>query len=234
MKRLKVLGMALVAVFAVGAVAVTSASAAKPEWSITTKIKTQEYTKTATLETKGASSVTCTKFTVEGEATTPKGGKTTITFKECESAGAKCNSTGQAAGVIKVETTGELVYLKRPAEGTLVGVRAIAKEAENKYVEFKCGLVAVKVRQNKANGGLVCPIRITGQEGYNKLSKKYTLTCNKKEVGVNEFTEYFEGETATKVTSFLESNVGGIGFKQSSEVTGAVEFEFEKEEEIKA
>jgi hypothetical protein len=219
-----------VAAFAFSAVVSASASAVLPEFSGTfpTSIKKAVFTKEAKLETKSGSTVKCTSFEVTGTLKAAKELESTIAFKGCTASfGAKCTNTANPEE-IKVTAGGIPVYYEKLSKE--VGIRALPRELGNQYTEFTCaGISKVKVRANAALGGLLCSITPV-----NTSTTKYTLTCNGSAIkGVNEITEY-ENEKGEKVKSFLESSVGGGAFEQSAEITGAVNFEFEKAVTLKA
>jgi hypothetical protein len=234
MKRIRNLGLALVALLATSGIAVASATAAFPEFSgtIPTNIVEKTYTQLAELETKKGTKVVCQKFTVKGKLTGATELESTITFKECTAFGfAKCTSAGAGAGEIVVPAGGEPVYLNEVSK--TVAIRAIPKKANNEYVEFTCTAIGInntiKVRANAANGGLLCQIKPV-----NTATKNYELICKKGAgAGENEFTEYEKGGLKTR--SFLESKLNAEEWEQAAEIiTGAVKFEFESSETLKA
>jgi len=151
MQRLKVLTLALAAVFAISAVAVASASAA-PEWfqkgakiaatkkiGLTAKSKTGQ---TPTLETTGGTKVTCTSSqTVKGEIEGPrKVVKVVVLYKGCESSGFKCNTAGKGAGEIETkEISGETIYLDSAAKGhTKAGILFKENATSKEFAKFEC------------------------------------------------------------------------------------------------
>ena len=137
MKRIRILGMALVAVLAMSAVAVAIASAAAPEFSPATNSGTSKSA-TATFTEEGeVFSIKCSSNTGTSTITSATGGTFTETFKGCKAASIEtCTGEGEASGVIKTKgsfvlgfITGEEVGLKFSPEAT----------------KFSCAGTAVKV-----------------------------------------------------------------------------------------
>ena len=113
MKRMKIMGLCLVAVLAMSVVAASVASAVTYEQpvfygkaAIGSTVGTVGFTGTlteASLETKSKSVVKCTGGTAVGEVTGPTTTKGNITtFTGCTLSGFACES-GATAGVIKTE-----------------------------------------------------------------------------------------------------------------------------------
>jgi|SRR5271154_257902 len=173
MKHLRLIGVALVAVLAMSAVVVASASAAEPEFGrckkeagkfkdakcdeetgtefnwvplkAGEKVKYDSSSGAGTLETHNLEKITCTSDTNEGELTGPKSGTVVVTFLGCESSGFKCKSSGQAAGTIVTNTLEtELGYIN--AAKHEVGLSL--KPKGELFVEFECvgGIIKVKTR----------------------------------------------------------------------------------------
>ena len=100
MHRFKLLGLALMAVFALGAVASSSALAENPEilpnpTALAPLTFTAEGTATSVLAPSvGKRSIECEKILAKGEFTSARLGKTTIDFHNCKSEGVKCWSLG--------------------------------------------------------------------------------------------------------------------------------------------
>jgi len=128
MKRIRVVGLCLMATFAVSAVIVASAQAGPITYESTNP-------PTPTLETPHAGQVKCKEGAKgKGEVNSAQGGKSTVTFFGCETLGFTCNSKGAKAGEI---TTLPLVtvvgYVNKPKDevGTdFLGEKEIEFEAE--------------------------------------------------------------------------------------------------------
>ena len=104
MQRLRLLGIALMAIFALGAVASATASAEEigilPGKGTTfTSEGAKANTFVHVLETTKGSKISCTKLTNKGEMKTDLEGKVTIDYeKNCALSGSKCSTAGDAAG----------------------------------------------------------------------------------------------------------------------------------------
>jgi hypothetical protein len=219
MKRLKVLGLALVAAFALSAVAVASASAALPEFEgpFPNKVKTGT-SGAGTLETKGGSKITCTSDTFVGEVNAAKEvKKVVVTFKGCETTilgiKVKCNTAGQAAGVVVTEPIhGTLGYTAKPKTGL-----DLEPEVGTTFATLECGGTKVTVK-----GDVVCEVSPT-----NVKTAKFKITC-KQTKGVQEWTKLEGG-----AESVLKTKIGG-GVEEQSGIENTEEIELEKESTIKA
>ena len=155
MTRIRIIGLALAAVFALSAVAASEAMAA-PEFS-----KEKDTFKTTSGESvlRGGlgSTIKCKKDTGEGELT----GKTTlnakVTFEGCsgEILGKKCAETisstlvGTLGEVAKSEAESEVGLLFKPKSGA--------------FAEFKCGTTNISVEGSVA--GEVKPIHELNTKG---------------------------------------------------------------------
>ena len=169
MKRIKLMGLALIAVFALGAFAAASAFAEEPELKfqngeVPSAIKAAEFTaeapKEVVLESEEVEgkfiSVKCAKAKGKGAFTSQDKGTIEIDFESCKnSEGQKCNSTGDSAGIIL--TLGEAQLVDILPSGTLdLGIYI---NPENKTgtgdLEFLCGgLVTVKILGNGLIGAI--------------------------------------------------------------------------------
>jgi hypothetical protein len=147
MHRLKVIGLALVAAFALSAAVASSASAAKPEWFqnkavIKANVSFEGKAEgSATLETENGTQVVCTSGKASGEITAPKNAtKTTVTFTGCEQSGKECKSAGAAEKeIVTNELSGELVYLNKSTESPRkVGLKLKSNSAKTDFATFVC------------------------------------------------------------------------------------------------
>ena len=110
MKYLKIMGLCLVAVLALSAVTVASASAQEmelvnKEGKALVKNKFKGESGKGTLEATNGSKITCTKTKFTGKTTNTKEGEAATTFTGCESKGFKCNTEGSGTGEIKTSLT---------------------------------------------------------------------------------------------------------------------------------
>jgi hypothetical protein len=146
MRRIKLLGLSLVAVFAFGPFAASTAFAEGPEISPAGTEKAPVTFEginngnvilwtTADTETK------CEIAKATGSFTTTSSGKVLISFEKCKSGVASCNSPGMAAGVYLTELNMQLVSVL--PGGTLdLGIWLEPKEqGVAGDLTFTCGLI---------------------------------------------------------------------------------------------
>src|ERR1700730_6729458 len=104
MRLLKLLSVALMVSFTLGAVVSATASAEEigvlPTPVGFTSEGDNSNTAVHTFETTKGSKLACKKLTDKGEMKTDLEGTVTITFEECESSGAKCKTEGDVAGTL--------------------------------------------------------------------------------------------------------------------------------------
>lgn len=231
MRTLKAMALALVAVFAMSAVAAGTASAAAPEVGRCVKVaagtgkfssatcikekaggsyewlpgavKNKFTTKggVATLQTVAGTAVGCKTETSGGEYNSTKTVTNVIvTFKECASAGLKCNTTGQGEG--------ELVT--NPLEGKL----GFENKAKKK--------VAFDLFPAAGDGGLFITfncsglhLEVEGEVLVNFPADKMTSSVTLKYSGKKgkQKPEKFEGEPP----SILETSIDKAPFEQSGQ-----------------
>jgi hypothetical protein len=198
----------LVAVFAVGAVASASASAAGVEFTVYPNAFTSKPVGTGRLETKSKDTVECGVASGSGKITGAK---------------ALAVSTGKLA--MMTEPDGELVhYGKAGGSETAIDLKPAG---EGGFPEFKCKEQAIKVH---ARGSFLCAITPV-----NRKTKNFTVNCKEK-AGVQEPIE-FENAKGEKVKSLLETegreNLPLWEWQQTG-LSVTSEIVTEKEEEIKA
>jgi hypothetical protein len=217
MKRIRIVGLCLVAVFAIS-IAASSASAAPVFYTkagIGEVGKTVKFTGTlgaAFLEGANGSKITCEGGTATGEVTGPTTAKNNITtFTGCVTQGFKCNSAGDPEGTIKTKVLqGSLGGLT----ATLPGLR-LFDEAEGKggkLAEFSCagGAIAVLVK-GSVIGSLSGAAGTEPANGKFASSNKLTLAEAK---GVQKYSKFIEGEAGTEQ---LEASVGGGAYEKSGQ-----------------
>jgi hypothetical protein len=234
MKRLRLLGLMLIAVFALGAVAAATASASERGVLTLEALKTvlavgETEAKKGTL-TAGASSIKCEKMSVLHLEMTPVAGSgekhfnlsskdVDIHFFECTSSGIKCNSETDPAGVILVLTLVHLINMLTEEKGTLVpGFAAVIlnEKLENKPLLILCGLVHIQVRG--ASLGLI-EASLTVEVKEVGLEAKEKVVCDKENEKLCE-------EFQTKQP--LEADFGA-GFKAATEVTALYKMKFHQD-----
>ena len=200
MRRLKVLGLMLLAVCAVAALASAAASAAtilpkllnaKKE-AANAKVEAKENTTTELQVLGAATKVKCTSLESTAELNLEKTsggylGPFHITFKECSAEigginAGKCTGSGDATGVILVLGEVHLVFDSL----TTLGVASLFLIPKANAVKFECkSLVTVKLEVLGSVLCLVSPI--------NTLAKTSTLTCES-EKGDQKETKYSSGK----------------------------------------
>jgi hypothetical protein len=137
--------------------------------------------------------VECKSSTTVGTITGPFTSHSVTTYHECESAGEKCSSAGQAPGVIQTEKL----------EGTLGVINAekdevgedIHAESGTLLAKFTCGVNKIETRGSVI--GVETPVDLK--------TKVFTLTFS--EEGSKQNPEKFEG--LAKDT--LETEINGLG-----------------------
>jgi hypothetical protein len=220
---MRILGLALVAVFALVAISAASASAAEPAFYECAKVTGGKYEKgcgkeggkggyeikegigkkgalkgksgPAKLETPGLGAVTCTGSKDSGVVTSPTHISKIVTeYKGCETQGKKCASPGEKAGTIKTNNLeGELGYINKSSDEVGVDIKA---EGGGNLAEFNCEGLAVET------AGSV----IGHQEGdINKFSKESSL--NFYNTGGKQNPTKLEGGP----TDVLETTFPGLG-----------------------
>jgi hypothetical protein len=152
MQRIKLLGLALIALVAFGAIASASAFAEGPEITpAPTKTAPLTFSGTggaATLQgTKTSNAVTATAVKFKGEFTSQDTGTGTVEFSGVKSAElGKCNSPGQASGVVLTEGPVQLVDVLPTSTLDLGWLVTPHQDGEpTKDLTFVCGGVATIV-----------------------------------------------------------------------------------------
>jgi len=219
MKRMRLMGLALVAIFAIS---VASASAAQPEYygvaavgSPVANQKIEGTTGAAFLEGKTShAKITCTagKFTGEVTGATTAAHNVT-TFTGCEASGLKCKSTSPvgAEGTI---ITKELESVLGNVTATLPGERLFGPGAggvEPKtaiLAEFECGGGLVKV---SVTGSLIGTL--SGASGKTPAEGKFAASSK---------LTFAEAGGAQKYTKFLAGECGGAGNCGPEQLTSTV------------
>jgi hypothetical protein len=234
MQRFRLLGIALVAILAISAIASATAAAENPEiLPVPTAKEPLKFTSQGLskedkyiLETTKLKQITCAKVTNKGEFTSQDSGTVTIDFEECKSEGFSCNTAGDEKGIILVFADINLVDLKKAglALKEALGVEILPLEkGENKLLITCGGILKIEVKGS-----------VLGREDKIKeLTKTKTgeLLLDQKE-GEQEFTEceLLKAFCAGKIFK-LEANLGG-GFELAGELALNVDLTFEKEFEI--
>jgi hypothetical protein len=213
MKRIRILGLAVVASLAVAGVLSASALAAAPEFnpgSGTLTIKSG----TGKLEVKGATfGITCKTDKGTGSITGAKKSTFSVDFEGCTTLGGlvKCNTKADAAGVILVPGS---AFLTTSGTTTVLLFLTTAEK-----VEVECAGVIITILGKTVgakNNGLVCPVTPIAKKV--KTTEHYTVTCATTSKGVNTLTTAV-GEGGTSATYILEAKEGSGSYEQASEQT---------------
>ncbi len=231
MKYIKIMGLCLVAMFALSAVVAASASAKELELvkagtkEALKKNKFKGETGKGILETEKNGKIECTKTKFEGTVESTKSGTVTITFTGCVGLGFKCNTVGSATGEIKTSVSLGLVY--NPAENTILLLFTLLPLTEPKTVTLECTALQKLI----IKGGFVTPaigLKLNTKETEVEVHAKQTK-------GVQEFTKFKKETGEAEKTIFFETEGKGIkafAFEKSGEETEAVKTKFEEEFEV--
>jgi hypothetical protein len=210
MQRLRFITLALVAAFAISAVAAGAAAAEKPEWrkggvTLTGKVKFTAKSGAGVLETTSGTKVECLKDEATGEIEGPnKAVNVVVKYTGCTAGGFPCNKVEE----IKTEKTkGTLVYLKA-AKKTPVGL-LLEPETGTVFAKFECIFT-----KHTVEGSVICeakPLNVQQTTG--------ELICKKKagEKGKQEWTEVEEAAPE----HFLTDNGTRAALENTEEITFA-------------
>jgi hypothetical protein len=159
MRRIRIVGLCLVAIFAVGAVAAGAASAANPAWYVEVKAKgkTPAHVELAKATTKiafsgkggeskliGGLNISCGNDTVKGDTIGEKGvEKVKIVYKECHETGNTVPCGGSKKEIKTEAIKGTLTTASEKEKGTTTVVERLEPEAASGakaiFTKFKCG-----------------------------------------------------------------------------------------------
>jgi hypothetical protein len=226
-RNLRVMGLALVAVFLLGAVGAASASAALPEFKAPGgfPVKFSAESGAGTLETVAGRTVTCKKDKATGEVGSATEAKNIVaTLEECTTGafGITFNCGTITSNTLKASPH----YLTNPNTSTEVGLDFLPVSG-TEFAKFTCtsifGNETLAVKGSAV--GKITPI--------NKATKSATLTFAQTN-GKQKYEGYFVGATFTKDT--LETTGTGLmGFgPEQSAIERVYTVLFEKEIEIAA
>ena len=140
MTRAGTFALSILAILAVSATMVASASAALPEFGGPFSTPFTSKSGVSTLETVKKATIVCTTDTNTGEVTGPKTGTVTITFSGCElvTLSLPCNNVGVPPGVIiTAPLLMTLGYINGPKKE--VGVDLSGPATGGPLMEFMCG-----------------------------------------------------------------------------------------------
>jgi hypothetical protein len=232
MQRFRLLGIALMAIFAISAIASATAAAENPDIlpipssEEPLKFTSQGLDTKYVLETTKKLQIECKTVTNKGEFTTQDSGTVTIDFEGCEAKGAKCKAEGDVNGTILVFGDINFVDLKKAGlalkESLGVEILPLNPSKENKLL-ITCGVLKTEVVGS-----------VLGREDKIKelvKTKTGELLFDQKE-GEQEFTEceLLKAFCEKKVFK-LESNLAGV-FELAGELALKIDITFAKEIEV--
>jgi hypothetical protein len=214
MRKLRMLGVALVALFVVGAVAAATSSAVLPiSLPLATSanpVKFIDKSGRGTFRTLSGTVVNATSDESTGEYLSTALGEFDVLFLGATSSGLSCTGLPDTVtGSILTLGTFHLVYLLW-LTAKHVGVAFLLNE-----VHFTCGgLVLVRVRGCVI--GLLLPVNtpVATTGHYTVTLKQSTATS-----GDQEYTTYLNEENNGSVTCKLESSTGTGAFESAAEET---------------
>ncbi len=200
MKRIRILGVALAAVFAFGAVAIASA-AKMPEFKPATN-EGKSTSTTATFTEEGEIfSITCKENTGTSTIKTATTGTFTETFNKCKAAGIEtCTGEGEKSGVIKVTGSFTLGLIKKEEAGAGI-------EFKPEPTKFECA--GTKIEVTGCAAGPVTPTETS--------TTKFTVSLKAKS-GKQEPDE-FEGASCTLKSKKGSEAAKEGGQEQKEEIT---------------
>jgi len=208
MTRIKLFGLALVALLALSATLSASAFAL-PELLPSTAgerfTDRNDGTERLTLEEQSGKQVICNTASSEGTQTTDTLGTFHIVFEGCRGEGQNCETTGAGAGKIISEGTFHYVY-DALGSGESLGVAVLFLPKET---AFKCTIfVTVEVK-----GTLVCLILRPLES-----AKSHLFHCNRGTARGEQAQRQYYDDGGTIVRTQLLSNFNRAGFKESNEL----------------
>src|ERR1700694_3391706 len=137
MKRVRSLGLCLVASVAVSATTAASASAALPEFTGPFSKPFTSTIKASSFETVGGVKLQCKAGTDTGEIVGPQNGSMKMVFTGCQLKKVPCNTPGAAAGVIATNLlTMKINYISKPKKQ--VGVDLL-EPGGGPFMTYGCG-----------------------------------------------------------------------------------------------
>jgi hypothetical protein len=144
MRRLKIAGLAFLAVLALGLITVEAALAAStvlPEFS--TEVVGGATSGTSTLNVEGTK-ISCPSGTTLTSPTSKKLGTFRILFSGCLSGGEPCHSLGQVLGSLTIEVTGEYHLVSRASNRTFYEIWfLLASTDSTAALHIECEAAAV-------------------------------------------------------------------------------------------
>jgi hypothetical protein len=225
MRRIKIMGLCLVAVCAMSVAVVSSASAA-PEYFSKGKVITKAVSTTnKSLESPtllGGVKIFCVSDVGKGKIAPPNiTEKTKITYSGCEGgiggAAVPCQTSAAKKGVISTENLGgELVMASEVESGTQVVANRLHGEKAPAHLQakFSCGALKVEVKGEIL--ALVHPVSVEAKTGESTNKIKAAGTCASEQAllfvnGAGPCVHLFTGagESANKANDEVTYKVTG-------------------------
>jgi hypothetical protein len=209
MKRIRIVGLCLVAAFALSAMVATSALGAKH--ANTGPVKFEATTGLAFLEIESVGNTECQKSITSGQIINATQATVTSKFFECETLSKKCHSAGQAEGVI----------VTNPLITNLGYINKVKNEVGQEFVpagspteplaEYKCeGTPAVASRAVGATIGRLVTAKtgVSGPAPTAMSTESESIIKSTKAKGPQEIQD-FEGDIEPDVITAELSTEGG-------------------------
>ena len=219
MKRISIVGLCLMAVFAFSAMAASSASAdlkAQVKGGSIVGVTFLSSAGLAQLFTKAGSEIDCKDATNHGLFLSATLGNILIRFLGCSSSGFSCKTVGAGAGEIHLPLSTLFHLGLAHLTGATAGVPA-AVILLGKVIEIECSVLKIKVQ-----GNLIGALQRNGQPvPLNTPITDFNLNFQQTSNGVQHLRLILMPGTTGLSTYDLEANLGG-GFELASEVVNAL------------
>jgi hypothetical protein len=227
MKRVRLLGVALMAVFMFSAVAATVSSAAEPtkvlpEPTVANPLTSTDKSGLGTLRTIGGKTVICEKDTSTASFTSPNLGTFHVHFEGCSTPvlGAKVPCTGTEDSKGSILLLGTVHYWLALLSEKLVGALVFL------YEQFHFTCEALGVKQLVLVRGCAAALA----EPLEKLTKitKDVFAEEKKESGKPDIRFVLPEESSKELECITETNVNETKFEESAAAGTAENEKFEQ------
>jgi hypothetical protein len=189
MKRFGVIGLCLMTVVALNAIAASTASAKLPEWLGTFPTKFTSHGGEAILKV-GSSKIRCISTNGKGEITGAKTGLELITVSGCKFSGSiGCNSPGAGPEEVITSTLNmTLGYITKSTKDIGIAINGTGGATGNLLTEIECheGETPLLVKIRSSIIGLLTPI--------NTLNLTFTLNFAENATTKKQAVEKFEAE----------------------------------------
>jgi hypothetical protein len=206
MRRIKIVGLAFLAVLALGVIAVEAASAAStvlPEFS--NQVAGSATSGASSLNLEGTTT-SCTGGTVAMSPTSTKLGTFKVLFGGCLAGGESCHSLGQALGSLTIEVTGEYHLVSRASDRTFYEIWFLLAPTDGTgALHLECEAAAV--------GLILIWGKVLGQISATPASSERTFAINLKTEGggktIKQELSTYGNNSGTEIT--VEGLKGKLG-----------------------